>query len=1531
MVLQLIAPMAAPKVAGATGTATITRMELHQGSITGPLVADLLTNPNPTLTVEQEYYLVVDVTKTNPTDDCWVSVNIPYWMSPMNMVGGSSWKTPGAAVTHTAIDKVVAFSPALYTGTGAPGVGSSAGNTGAGKVTYHLMNTVTVANFAVSMKPNYMYYIGANNGAGNQLVAVPANQLTVACGDMSGTVAGAQTDIKSTQTITKTSTGYASIAWSSYSYPTIASGQTATTWYIAYSGGLTPTTTTHWEFDIDWSSLPSGATVTSVTLGGRAVTLTSTGATSAHAVLDVPTGLGAGQNLAATISTSSSVPAGTYPIPVTNVQASTYGDENGYIRTNAGINLSITIKNTLDLSFAGYNYTRYDWYGQKGVKQDTLLGSVNLAASGPASLSSAPLTVHADFATNAIVRTIVVPKFTNAGTDITLTTASGITWTGPLSTVTLSSQSASAYTVVLNTLIPGVTSSDDSITSMTYDVGSMVGGQSTRAGNPNDLYSNNMLSLYGSFANGQKVVSAYTVYPTGSNASDPTAKATTTTGIPTSSLVISGSGTSASLSRNSLVAGGSTRVTSTYTVTPYPYSGTTSVYDYDPTFYLILPAGFSYANFTINGAPPATVTDVTTPAAAAAGKTIYAFQSPPGTEAGYYNENGAPASVAIAYDLLTSKSLSTNTYDVRDILAVGNAKFAASSATASANDASIPDTYGINGGRTLRGVPALKFTVQELKAVTVDNSMRVTADGGTTYTPWSVYNSADPNNTRAYMNSGMTAEYKVTFVNQTGGVATGLQAFVPIPKAGQNFGPAFEPNGPAEFNLSFSDLSIPPGFTTTYLKMNPGVSYAVGQVPQPGDYTVLSGPNDPAGPADMVLITAATLADAATADVTFKVDLGTLATGDYGKIDIWNVVPEYDAGSSHFVAAGSPEAIEIAGGVIKGTVYKDVNHNGVMDGTEVGLSGVTVTVTDNFVNTDGTVVPRVLTTTTDASGNYTFNFVRNTTTGGFTNDGIKLNVSVTNPDGTVYVFSPTTTTGNKPSVVTPLANQSSASKADLTAQATTPVVVDAGLIPAKTVTYVAGTGGTIGTPGSESVLYEDSPAHVPTTTPDSGYTFSGWKLSADVKASAPVTVAGVTYAAGDSIPAGTLLSSADVAKIIVTDDLTATAVFTANIYTITYDLDGGIENPLATNPTSYTVVDTPITLNVPVKAGYIFGGWTGSNGTTPQVAVTIPIGTTGDLSYVATWTPSTTTAYHVEHYWVDSSGAVSLHETESLTATTSATVIATAKDYSAAHYAYSAGYPSEVTSGTVAADGSLVLKLYYTQTTVTASVRYHKFTATGEVIATVPITGDHIVGDVIDPAALLDTYKPAGFAGGVPVGTWTVTGDGMVFDVYYPDTAPVIHVERPVIYVRQPATLTLADILRIAGVSITDAEESIPLSALQASGYSGIKWSVVNYPDGADYTITLAVSDTPGLDAPYQQIAIFVEAADTPIDPTPGPVPPPPGKKWGRDPQGHLVLYIPTLALPQTGDVLVAAPLAFALAGLGALALVSLRRRRLTS
>ena len=82
------------------------------------------------------------------------------------------------------------------------------------------------------------------------------------------------------------------------------------------------------------------------------------------------------------------------------------------------------------------------------------------------------------------------------------------------------------------------------------------------------------------------------------------------------------------------------------------------------------------------------------------------------------------------------------------------------------------------------------------------------------------------------------------------------------------------------------------------------------------------------------------------------------------------------------------------------------------------------------------------------------------------------------------------------------------------------------------------------------------------------------------------------------------------------------AVFTKSNpieYSITYDLNGKLETGKQ-NPTTYTIESEDIVLNNPVRDAYYFAGWTGSNGTVPQLEVTIPSGTTGNKSYIANWT-----------------------------------------------------------------------------------------------------------------------------------------------------------------------------------------------------------------------------------------------------------------------------------------------------------------------
>ena len=73
-----------------------------------------------------------------------------------------------------------------------------------------------------------------------------------------------------------------------------------------------------------------------------------------------------------------------------------------------------------------------------------------------------------------------------------------------------------------------------------------------------------------------------------------------------------------------------------------------------------------------------------------------------------------------------------------------------------------------------------------------------------------------------------------------------------------------------------------------------------------------------------------------------------------------------------------------------------------------------------------------------------------------------------------------------------------------------------------------------------------------------------------------------------------------------------------NVYTVEYNLDGG--TVATANRTSFTKFDT-FTLNNPTKQGYTFAGWTGSNGTTAELNVTVPTGIRQNLNYKANWTP----------------------------------------------------------------------------------------------------------------------------------------------------------------------------------------------------------------------------------------------------------------------------------------------------------------------
>ena len=111
-----------------------------------------------------------------------------------------------------------------------------------------------------------------------------------------------------------------------------------------------------------------------------------------------------------------------------------------------------------------------------------------------------------------------------------------------------------------------------------------------------------------------------------------------------------------------------------------------------------------------------------------------------------------------------------------------------------------------------------------------------------------------------------------------------------------------------------------------------------------------------------------------------------------------------------------------------------------------------------------------------------------------------------------------------------------------------------------------------------------------------GYTFIGWTGSNGTTPEKEVT-----------IPTGTR------------KDLSYTANWTKDIYTISYNLKGG--TVATTNPSEYTVTSDNITLNNPTKNGYEFAGWTGTDLNSETTSVTISTGSTGNREYTANWTP----------------------------------------------------------------------------------------------------------------------------------------------------------------------------------------------------------------------------------------------------------------------------------------------------------------------
>ena len=139
-------------------------------------------------------------------------------------------------------------------------------------------------------------------------------------------------------------------------------------------------------------------------------------------------------------------------------------------------------------------------------------------------------------------------------------------------------------------------------------------------------------------------------------------------------------------------------------------------------------------------------------------------------------------------------------------------------------------------------------------------------------------------------------------------------------------------------------------------------------------------------------------------------------------------------------------------------------------------------------------------------------------------------------------------------------------------------------------------GGTVALPGNPGNYTVTTPTFTLIEPTKSGYTFTGWTGSN-----------GTTAQKNISITLG------------ATGNKNYKANWSENTYTITYAYAGGIA-PATPNKATYKITETPFSIaNQPTRSGYTFLGWTGDNGPTPQLTVSVASGTTGNLNYLANW------------------------------------------------------------------------------------------------------------------------------------------------------------------------------------------------------------------------------------------------------------------------------------------------------------------------